>query len=117
MFFSLCLANYSINKYVPQFKKVQRPRTRDLCIPKSTNVKSEESKSCRTNRIPSDDGGESISLAARIRARHDLIEARKAAAIQPGVEEVKRGLPFESKKSLSSEIIPSTVCTLAVSWK
>ena len=85
------LLYYSIIKYVLQCEKVRRPKTRDLCIPKSANLKSEESKSCRTNRIPSSARRESSGLTARIRTRYDVIEAREAFAIQPGVEEAKRG--------------------------
>src|SRR6266702_3258014 len=88
----LCVAYYSIKKYLLQFEKVWRPKTRYLCIPKSANLRSEESKPRRMNRIPSSDRGESISPAARIRTRHDVVEARKAVAIQPGVEEAKWGL-------------------------
>src|SRR6266702_364335 len=47
-------------------------------------------KSCETHRVPSNDSGESRSIAARIRPRRDVIQAREAAAVQPGVEEAKR---------------------------
>lgn len=43
--------------------------------------------------IPSSGGGESIiSVAARVRANRDIFEARKTAAVQPGVEEPERRL-------------------------
>ena len=74
-------------------------------------------KSRRTNRIPSSGGGESLCITAWIRARYDVIEAVVAGAIQPGFRKPRGGSPFERRKSLSSEIMPATVCTLVVSWK
>jgi len=45
-----------------------------------------------TNGVPSLDGGESFSIATRIRARCDVVEALGASAVQPEVEEAERGL-------------------------
>jgi len=45
-----------------------------------------------TNGIPPYDGRESFSLAALVRARCDVIEAREPVVVQPGIEETKRGL-------------------------
>lgn len=47
-----------------------------------------------TNGIPSGDGRESFSSAARVRARGDIVEARTPTAVQPGIEETKGGLAF-----------------------
>ncbi len=51
----------------------------------------------RTNGIPSSDGKESISFAARVRARCDIVEARSPFGVQPGIEETKRVLAFRNK--------------------
>ena len=49
------------------------------------------------NRIPSSHGGESFSPASWIRARYDVIEAPQASAVQPGVQEAKRGLALRNQ--------------------
>ena len=49
-------------------------------------------KSGGTNGIPSNDRRESIKVAARVRARCDVIEASFPVAVQPVIEETKRGL-------------------------
>ncbi len=59
------------------------------------NIENEEIHVWRddgTNGIPSSDGRESFSLAPRIRARFDVVEARSPVAVQPGIEETKRRL-------------------------
>ena len=45
-----------------------------------------------TNGIPSDAGRESLSLAARVRTRYDVVEARASLSVQPGIEKTKHGL-------------------------
>ncbi len=45
-----------------------------------------------THRIPSSDGGESISVAARVRSGRNVVEACEAALVQQGVEEAERRL-------------------------
>jgi len=44
-----------------------------------------------THRIPSRDGRGSISIAARVRAEYDVVEARAADVVQQGIEEPKWG--------------------------
>jgi len=51
----------------------------------------------RTNRIPSSNGGESLGVAAWVIARFDVVEDREAIAVQPGVEEAKRGLAIRNQ--------------------
>ena len=83
-----------IKKFGLEFEKVQHSKTRDRRIPRSAKSKVNSQKSRWTNRIPSSDGGEHISPTARIRARYDALCTLKAVAmpaIQPGVEEAKRG--------------------------
>ncbi len=44
-----------------------------------------------TNGIPSNAGKESFSVASRVKARCDVVEARSPVAVQPVIEETKRG--------------------------
>ena len=48
----------------------------------------------RTNRIPSISGGETLGTAARVRTRCDVIDALECVAVQPEIEEPKRGATF-----------------------
>jgi len=58
-----------------------------------SEVKNEETKKLRgTNRIPSNNGGESGTVAAWVIARRDVVEAQRAGSVQPGIEEAERGL-------------------------
>ncbi len=68
------LIRYSVNKYLLQLYKVRRPETCDLRSPKSVNAENKET--VMTNGIPSSDCRESLGVAARVRARCDIIEAR-----------------------------------------
>jgi hypothetical protein len=53
-------------------------------------------KSSGTNRIPSRDGRESLSVAARVKTRCDVAKAVSSVAVQQGIEETKRALAFRN---------------------
>lgn len=53
-----------------------------------------KSRPPETHRIPSRDGSESISIAARVRAHDDVVKAWATDAVQPRVEEAERFLAF-----------------------
>ena len=44
----------------------------------------------RTNRVPSNDRLESLSVAARIRPKCDIVDAFEAIAIEPWIQEPER---------------------------
>ncbi len=72
------------------------PRPVTYATQSQPNVEKKQSKSRRTNRIPSSDGVESIGAAARVIARCDVVEATPCVAVQPGIEEAKRLLPIRN---------------------
>src|SRR6266702_594622 len=74
---------------------VPRPVTYDAQTQPTSNMKRFQSSG--TNGIPPGDGRESLSLAALVRARCDVSEAREQVAVQPGIEETKRGLAVRNK--------------------
>ncbi|KAH8988406.1 hypothetical protein EDB92DRAFT_1817595 [Lactarius akahatsu] len=51
---------------------------------------------------PTQPGGKSVSVAARIRAKCDIIEVYAALAVQPGIEEAKRPPPLASRHSIAT---------------
>ena len=61
-----------------------------------------------TNGIPSNDTGESTGIVARDSFRRDVMEAREAIAIQPGIQEAE----FRSLVVIQKEDNPPTVCTI-----
>ena len=67
----------------------------------SQHSRRSDNKFRRTNRIPSSDGLESFSAAARVRPFVDIIKACETYTVQPGVEEAER--LFTSKKPVVVE--------------
>jgi hypothetical protein len=71
-------------------------------------------KSGGTHGIPSNDGGESICIAARVRARRDVAQARAAATraiepiepIEPRVDKAERGPAFRKQVIIKQRDYP-----------
>ena len=60
------------------------------------NGRTKRYKSGGTNWIPSTGSRESISVAARVRTMCDVVYAPPKSAVQPRIEETKRGLVFRN---------------------
>jgi len=73
--------------YPQEFLKVGRPKTCD--------------------RIPSNDSGEAIGPAARVRTRCDVVEARQSTAVQPWIQETKRVLALGNSVVIEQRDNPS----------
>lgn len=58
-------------------------------------------KSGGTNEIPSIDVSESRSVAAWVRTKSDVGEARASALVKPGIEKTKCGLTFRNKEAIN----------------
>jgi hypothetical protein len=89
-------------------KKSRCPKTHEQChwIPMSANLKSEESKSRRSNRIPS-----KVHRGVHWCYNPDERPARSSLYNQR-LRKLSGRLPFETKKLSSGEIINAVACTL-----
>jgi len=83
------------------FSKSNVPRPVTCGAQNQPTSKMKRYKSGGTNGIPSRDGRESISVAARVRTRYDVVEALKSVAVQPEIEETERGPAVRNKKVIN----------------
>ncbi|SRR6266702_166768 len=73
-----------------RFKKSGVPRPVTYRAENQPTSQTKRHKSRGTNRIPFGDRRESLSAAARVGPRCDIVEACEALGIQPGIEEAER---------------------------
>ncbi len=79
--------------YLQTFE-VKGPKTSDLERTRVSNTaKVNRHKAGGSYGVPPLDGRESVGIAARVRTRRDVVEARKATTIKQGFEKLSVGFP------------------------